>query len=394
MMERLTTLAQVTAEAIGQAPALAARLTAAGIAARDLARAGVLDTLPILQKTDLIAQQAANPPFAGYLSVPLDEVAHVFASPGPVFEPVLRGHGAHGFDLMFQAGGLGSGDVALNTWSYHLVPAGLIFDTGARATGATVIPSGPGQTELQVTLIEKLGVTAFLGSTAYFEKVAEVYAATYGSTKGRWPIKRAFLGGEPGDWMGKRARLEAEHGINTYGAYGTADLGLVGYEEDGQSGYLCHPYRLVQICDPATGAPLPIGVEGQIVVTTLARGWPMMRFGTGDLAQALALSEDGFVSRMSGVTGRVGDGVKVREIFLYASHATALAQSLGSGVEASFRVWREDGVDRITIELSGTARPDAEVRDIFHRLTRLRVDYIRRQKRLTNPGLLEDSRVF
>ena len=392
-MTRLELLARRVAEAATHAPALSARLAAAGLSPADLAEPGALDRLPVLAKSTLMAEQAARPPFAGYLGVGIAEVDHVYASPGPIFEPVLKGHGAHGFDRMFQAAGLGPGDIALNTWSYHLVPAGIVFGEGARATGATVVPSGPGQTELQVQLIHQLGVTAFLGSTAYFETVAALYARTHGGTRGVWPLRRAFLGGEPGDWMAKRRRLETEHGITTHGSYGTADLGLVGYE-DGQPGYLCHEDRLVQVCDPATGLPLPAGQPGQLVATTLARGWPMIRFGTGDLCRALAIGADGFVSRMSGIEGRVGDGVKVREIFVYAAHMTALAADLGPGVTAALCVTSEDGVDRLTLDLCGPSCPEDRVREAFRRITRLRPDHVRWHDRLPRTTLLEDAREF
>ncbi|WP_258523868.1 phenylacetate--CoA ligase family protein [Roseovarius sp. TE539] len=394
MTDRLSTLARIVTEATQNAPALAARLSDSGIAPADLAEPGTLERLPVLAKTELMELQSGNSPFGGHLSVPLQEVAHLYASPGPIFEPVLRGHEAHGFDRMFRAGGLGPGDVALNTWSYHLVPAGLLFDAGARATGATVVPSGPGRTELQVNLIETLGVTAFLGSTAYFEKVANAFASTHGATKDRWPVRRAFLGGEPGDWMAKRRRLEREHGVTTHSAYGTADLGLVGFEADGQPGYLCHEERLVQICDPDTGVPLSEGMPGQVVVTTLARGWPMIRFGTGDMARALEIGADGFVTRMSGIEGRVGDGVKVREIFVYATHARALSRSLGGGSEARIRISREGGSDHITLELSGPARPEEEILDAFQRITRLRADTVIRCDRHTISEPLEDNREF
>lgn len=392
-MSRLTTLSTRVAEAVAHAPALAARLDKAGLAPSDLAKPGMLDRLPVLSKSSLIALQAADPPFAGFLGVPMEEVAHVHVSPGPILEPVLRGQAAHGFDRMFRAAGLGPGDIALNTWSYHLVPAGLAFDESARATGATVVPSGPGQTDLQVQLIDRLGVTAFLGSTAYFEKVAEAFAATYGGTRGRWTLTRAFLGGEPGDWMAKRRRLEQAHGIPTHGCYGTADLGLVGYEDD-EPGYLCHEDRLVQICDPDTGAPRPAGEVGEVVVTTLARGWPMIRFGTGDLSRALEIGQDGFVARMSGVEGRVGDGVKVREIFLYSVHARALADALGDDVSASIVVRRDEGRDCIAVDLSGPRCPDDRVQEAFRGITRLRADDIRWHDALPRAVPLEDTRDF
>jgi len=53
------------------------------------------------------------------------------------------------------------------------------------------------------------------------------------------------------------------------------------------------------------------------VVTARAADWPMIRFGTGDSAHALASDRQGRVTRLSALQGRVGAAVKVREIFVY-----------------------------------------------------------------------------
>src|SRR3546814_10191559 len=97
----------------------------------------------------------------------------------------------------------------------------------------------------------------------------------------------------------------------------TADFGLIGFERDDQEGYKIHPDRIVQICDPISGDPLPVGEPGEIVVTTLRPGWPLIRFGTGDVAIARALHGDGSVAHISMLQGRVGQSVKAREIFIY-----------------------------------------------------------------------------
>jgi phenylacetate-CoA ligase len=394
-VNRLTILAGRVAEVAKYAPALARRLEEAGLGPADVAVSGGLDRLPVLSKERLMQMQAADPPFAGFLACDPAEIAHVFASPGPIFEPVLKGDATgHGMDRMFGAAGIGVGDVALNTWSYHLVPAGLLFDQGLQAVGATVIPSGPGQTELQCSMIATLGVTAFLGSTAYFETVAEAFANTYGATRGTWSLRCAFLGGEPGNWAAKRRRIEAEHGVTTHSCYATADLGLVGYEEAGKPGYTVHPERLVQICDPHSGQPLPEGEPGEVVVTTLACGWPMIRFGTGDLARALNLGPDGFVARMGPIEGRVGAAVKVREIFVYPLHARQLAEWLDGADEARIRIARAGGRDRIEIELTGRPHPEDEVIDRFRAISRLRADEIRWVETFTINSELEDVRAL
>ncbi|MCC5986352.1 MAG: phenylacetate--CoA ligase family protein [Pararhodobacter sp.] len=392
--DRLALLAARVAEAAAHAPALARRLDEAGLRPEELAVPGSLDRLPVLTKDDLMLMQQADPPFAGFLAGPISDVAHVFVSPGPIFEPVLaEDTGGMGMDRMFSAAGIGPDDVALNTWSYHLVPAGLLFDRGLRATGASVIPSGPGQTELQLTLIDALKVSVFVGSSVYFETVADAYARAQGSTAGRWSLKHAFVVGEPGkNWPHRRATLEAAHGVRVHTGYGTADLGLVGYDISGSGGYTVNPDRLVQICDPLTGVALKTGEIGQVVVSTLARGWPMIRFGTGDLAAALETGADGFVTRLGPVSGRVGSGVKVREIFIYPHHLARLSLELSGETEARARITREGSRDVITLELTGPRLPEDAVIAAFRRLTRLGVDHLHWIKRFTVSTPLQDDR--
>jgi phenylacetate-CoA ligase len=347
--------------------------------------------------------QASDPPFAGFLSCAVAELSHIFVSPGPIFEP-LRADDAtgHGMNMMFEAAGIGPGDVALNTWSYHLVPAGLLFEQGLRAVGATVIPAGTGNTELQAELLVKLRPTAFLGSTAHFAKLVETLEAQGKNLPADWNLKHGFLGGEFGDWTAKRQAIEQRFAIKTWSCYGTADLGLVGYEKRDAAGYLIHPDRYLEICDPLTGLPLPQGASGEIVVTTLSRGWPMIRFGTGDVARALELAEDGGAATISNLEGRVGAAVKAREIFVYPSHVQALAARIEGLREARVAVGRRDGRDEITVELladdaAKRALLEEAVASTFRALTRLRPDALRfvsSERDFGIKGLLEDTRDF
>ena len=191
-------------------------------------------------------------------------------------------------------------------------------------------------------------------------------------------MRTALLGGELGDWLGKRRRLEARLGIRTLSAYATADFGLIGFEEPGHEGYTIHPDRLVQICDPVNGQPLPLGMPGEIVVTTLARGWPLVRFGTGDVAAASAISEDGFVARIGMLQGRVGQAVKVREIFVYPRQIEDLVLQSSALHRAQGVVSRQGHRDVIDLHVmfgsAGTPELEADLRDRFKQLTRLRFD--------------------
>ena len=378
--DRFARLRRVYAAAEARAPALARRFAEAGLRAGDIADEAALNRLPVLKKERLLELQAAEPPFGGFLSCSMEELGHIYVSPGPIFEPSpAADRGGHAMDAMFASAGVGPGDLALNTWAYHLVPAGLLFDRGLRARRVTVVPAGTGNTELQAELLVVLKPTIFLGSTAFFATLIGQLRNAGRSIPRDWSLRHAFLGGEFGDWSAKRRALEEEFRIKTWSCYGTADFGLIGYEIDGKPGYRIHEDRYVQICDPATGVQVPAGEAGEIVVTTLTPGWPLIRFGTGDLGRATTLYPDGGAEWIASIEGRVGAARKIREIFVYPDHLRILADRIEGLAEARLRVRREGHRDWITVEL--LAAPGCEVdldavADCFRTLTRLRADQL------------------
>ncbi len=284
--DRFSRLRTVQETAWRMAPAICAIYERAGMTPADIRTAADLTRLPITSKDELLALQQSHPPFGGFLAAREQDIARIFVSPGPLHEPQLRSdRDGHGFARAFQAAGIGPGDRVLNTWSYHLVPAGLLLDQGIAACGATVIPAGTGGAELQAKIVLDLGITCICASTAFFMTLIETLENLGHGLPQDWKVRAAMLGGEMGDWMGKRRRLEERYRIRTFSAYATGDFGLIGYEQEGREGYAIHEDRLLQICDPITGLPVAQGTPGQIVVTTLAPGWPL----SGGMRMALSL---------------------------------------------------------------------------------------------------------
>ena len=131
--------------------ALAARATGSLLSA-DSAVANIddLQNLPVMRKSDLVKWQSENPPFGG---MAVSNVAHIFQSPGPIYEPGGISHDWWRIGRFLSALGLTKDDIIQNCFGYHLTPAGMIFESGARAIGAAVLPAGTGQTELQVRAV-------------------------------------------------------------------------------------------------------------------------------------------------------------------------------------------------------------------------------------------------
>ncbi len=371
-------IAQAYAAAAEKAPGLKSRFTAAGFDPAAVTSVADLSRLPVMKKEELLKIQRKNPPFGGFLASDLKDVGRIYVSPGPIFEPALSDGGGHGLELLFKAAGVGPGDIILNTWMYHLVPAGLLFDEAAQAAGATVIPGGVGNTELQAQIIVETGVTSICASTAFFLTLADKVVETYG--RDAWKVKTAFLGGEMGDWMAKRRRIEEDYGVSTWAAYATADLGLIAYE-DGGEGYVVHPGRVVQICDPVSGEQVAHGEPGEVVVTARDATWPMIRFGTGDSAFALESNADGTVSRISALQGRVGAAVKVREIFVYPRVVEEVVIGTPGAKAAQAVVVRENDRDMIRLSLvledgADASAAEAAAAESFKLHARIRADAV------------------
>jgi phenylacetate-CoA ligase len=341
-------LAQALAGA-ASIPGIRRRLDAAGLGADALTSSAALARLPVLSKDELISWQASEPPFGGLLAERAAP-SRIFQSPGPLYEPQRGGEDPWRWRPALEAAGFVDGDVVLNTFGYHLTPAGVMFELAARALGATVVPGGIGNTALQAQACRDLGVSAYIGLPSYLKALLEK-ADEAGLDPDSWPLDRAFVAAEPLP-PSLRTWIEAR-GIALRQGYGTAEAGNLGYECDEVAGLHLPEDAFVEVCDSRTGGPLWDGQVGQVVVTLYDTEYPLVRFGTGDLS---AVDPEPCpcgnpTPRLRGVLGRVGEAVKVLGMFLHPRQATeALA-----GVEGLERfrlvVERVDHRDKLRCEL-------------------------------------------
>lgn len=343
----------VARAAAGRAPALDDRLRAAGLEAGP-ADESELDRLDVLAKDALPGLQSARP-FGGLLAEGVEAV-RAFASPGPIYEPQPPGADPWGWAPALRAVGIGAGDVVLNCFSYHLSPAGMMFDEGCRAVGARVVPAGVGMQDVQARAIADLGVTAFIGLPSYLASLFTAYdeADLPGD---RWRLSKALVTAEPlPPDLRERLRTRVETVLMSYG---TAEAGLIGYETEPDGGLRPGPGVYLQICDPATGQEVPAGDSGEVVVSVLSEKLPLLRFGTGDVSRWVA-ADDG--PRLAGVLGRVGAAVKVRGMFVHPHQAAEVLGGLReAGAETGrFLVQRAGDRDVLRLDLVATADADTD----------------------------------
>jgi phenylacetate-coenzyme A ligase PaaK-like adenylate-forming protein len=348
-------LSRLVDHAWGKAPGVRRRLERAGLTPSDLRGVADLARLPVIKKSEMPDLQRADPPFGGFCAVPMRRVRKIFVSPGPILEPMGPDLGAWHMETGLYAGGFRPGDVVLNTFSYQLLPAAHEMDEALQLIGCSVVPTGVGNTDTQVMVAHAIKATGFVGTPSFLMTILK-RADELGGT--RLPLEVAQLGAEPLP-ESLRSQFEAEYGIMTRQGFGTADLGMLGYECPARSGMHVIEEAIVQICDPQTGTPLPSGQIGEIVATVDNRTYPMIRFGTGDLSVLTeAPCSCGRTSpRMLGWRGRADEVTKVRGVFIHPRQVDEVAGRVAGVARAQAVVGRDGHQD--TLDLRVELAPDS-----------------------------------
>ena len=310
---RAAALAVALPEQIARAARLAGYAESlGGVDPGEVTSVEALARLPVLRKDALVAAQRRMPPFGGFTRHGMAGLEHAFQSPGPIYEPGRTTPDWWRVGRFLHAAGIGPGDLVQNCFSYHLTPAGMIFESGARAVGAAVVPAGTGQTDLQARAAHDLGVTAYAGTPDFLKTILD-RADDLGLSLS---IDKAAVGG--GALFPSLRQEYAERGVRCLQCYATADLGNIAYESEAMEGLIVDEGVVVEIVRPGTGDPVPVGEVGEVVVTTLNPDYPLIRFATGDLSALMpGQSPCGRTNiRLRGWMGRADQTTKIKGMFV------------------------------------------------------------------------------
>ena len=342
--------------AIAEAPGWAAHLK--GVEPASVTSRDALAKLPLLRKSALKDLQAASPPFGGFATSRVTSLARIYMSPGPIFEPEGFGEDWWRTARALYAAGVRKGDIVHNTFAYHLTPGGWILDAGARALGCVVIAAGPGNTEQQLEVVERVRPTVYVGIPDYLKILLDRGAAMGKDTSS---IKKALVGG--GALFASLRDEYNARGVTTYQTYATADVGIIAYESPALEGMIVDEGAIVEIVRPGTGDPVPPGEVGEVVVTTFSRDYPMFRFGTGDLSAVLpGLSPCGRTNmRIKGWLGRADQTTKVKGMFVHPEQIAELAKRHADLLRVRLVVARAGEQDTMTLRAEA-ASADAGLR--------------------------------
>jgi phenylacetate-CoA ligase len=339
----------------------------------DLAR------LPLTTKDELLADQAAHPPFGTNLTFDLEHYTHLHQTSGTTGATLRVLDTAEDWDWwrrqlarVLTATGIGPGDRVALAHSFGPYVQFWASYEGAQEAGALVIPLGGMDSVQRLETMAEYGATALLCTPSYALHLAKV-AAERGLSGAMERVERIVCTGEPGASMpAVRERIEAAWGARCFDHAGASEVGPFAYPCAADGGlHLFEDEFICEILDPASGAPVDEGEAGELVMTALGRvGFPVVRFRTGDMverhARRCSAGHDG-LWLPQGILGRADDMVVIRGMNVFPSAIEEiLRQSSGVG-EFSITFYNDPhAMDEVKVEAE-LAQP-REARAIQDRL--------------------------
>jgi phenylacetate-CoA ligase len=327
---QLQKLKETVAWVCERVPFYKQKLEKLGITADSIKTLADVAKLPFTVKNDL----RDNYPF-GLCAVPLKEVIRIHASSGTTGKPITGPYTAEDLEQWSEcmarnlwSAGVRKGDIVQNAYGYGLFTGGLGFHQGATLIGCTIVPTSSGLTERQVMLMKDFGTTVLFSTPSYALTIAE-QAESMKIDIRKLPLRVGVFGAEP--WtVAMRKEIEERLGIKAMEAFGLTELCGPGaaFDCEAQDGlHINEDHFLAEIIDPATLEPLPIGEQGELVLTSLQRrAMPMLRYRSKDITKLRreTCSCGRTLIKMNKITGRSDDMLIISGVNVFPSQIESL----------------------------------------------------------------------
>lgn len=285
--------------------------------------------IPLTTKDDL--RQAY--PF-GLLTVPIEKIVEIHASSGTTGKPVVSGYTRKDIEIWSEVMaraltmvGATTHDFIQNCYGYGLFTGGFGIHYGAHRIGATIIPISAGNTKKQISVMQDFGSNIITCTPSYALYLAEVMEEM-GIKKEQLKLIAGCFGAEM--WTEKiREQIESRLGIKALNIYGLTEMIGPGVAQEciHKNGlHIFDDHFYPEIISPDTLQPLKEGEKGELVLTNLTReGMPLIRFRTKDITSLHyePCNCGRTHARMSRITGRSDDMMKIRGVMVFPSQIEA-----------------------------------------------------------------------
>lgn len=340
------------------------KLAASGVETAAVRTLGDLGGLPFTSKQELVEAQLRRPPYGDLLTYPLSRYRYMHQTSGTTGKPLFWLDGEEGWQTwlrswgqVYRGAGVGEDDVVFCAFSFGPFVAHWAALAGARAIGALAMP-GSGLSSLQrLERILEHRATAVVSTPTYALHLAEVAAAN-GLDLAASDVRVTIHAGEPGASVpGVKRAIEKAWGARTFDHAGATEIGAWGFDcltEDTDL-HLNELEFIFEVVDPETGAPVPDGDRGELVVTNLGRPeMPVVRYRTRDLV--IRTSEPCSCGRhmarlIGGVLGRADDMLVVRGVNVFPSAVDNLIREIPAIVEYEVEVRTVAAMSELTVKV-------------------------------------------
>lgn len=330
---------------------------------------------PFTTKADLVADQAANPPYGSDLTYPLERYTRCHGTSGSTGRPLrwldtneswawMLGN----WEVVHRAAGTTADDKVFFAFSFGpFLGFWTAFESALRI-GCLCLPGGGMNTVARLRSIIDHGATVLCCTPTYALHLAET-AEKEGIDLTAAKIRTICVAGEPGGSVtAVRERLaRLWNGARVFDHHGMTEVGPVSFECPERPGtlHLIETSYLCEILDPESGVPMKRGETGELVLTTLGRlGSPLLRYRTGDLVRAATADVCACgrheLALEGGILGRADDMVVVRGVNVFPSAVEDVLRGFPDVAEYQVRV-RLNGALReieLTVEPAPNAAPD------------------------------------
>ena len=333
--------------------------------------------LPFTTKNDL----RDNAPF-GMMTTGLDNCVELHASSGTTGVPVTVCYTSNDIEVWSEVmarclsmAGLTKKDVFQNPIPYGTFTGAFGFHYGAQKVGALVIPSGKGQSERQLKLMEYYGTTFISGVASYAMRLSQVAQEINIDLK-KLKVKNGLFGAEMFT-PGLKKRIMDAWDMDVHDIYGLTEMCGPGVSTDcdqHEGLHLWEDHFLVECLDPVTLEPVGFEEEGEIVLTTLTKeGMPLLRYRTRDIAKLYdqKVCDCGRTHvKHTTIKGRSDDMLIIRGTNIYPGQIESVIMK-NQNVGGNWRMvlTTENDVDVLTVEVeSKTLLSQVESMDLEERL--------------------------
>ncbi|MEA3210269.1 MAG: phenylacetate-CoA ligase [Chthoniobacter sp.] len=336
----------------------APRLAAAGVTAEIASLEAFSARLPFTRKDELVRDQAAHPPYGSNLTFPIERYTRFCQTSGTTTRALVILDTAESWDWMlgnwahiYRAAGVAPGDRFYFAFSFGpFLGFWTAFEAAARL-GFLCIPGGGLRTSGRLRALIEHRATVLCCTPTYALHLAEV-GQEEGIDLRSAAVRKIIVAGEPGGSIPEvRARIAAAWpGTVVIDHYGMTEVGPVALQDPACAGVLrvIEDSYFAEVVDPQTGAAVPAGQVGELVLTTLGRtACPLLRYRTGDLVKRIP-DAPGFALE-GGIIGRADDMVVVRGVNLYPSAVDAVVQSVSGIAEYRVEISRRGALAEVAI---------------------------------------------